>query len=190
MSKKKVSCMCLNCSKSFEKIYTRWVGVKKHFCCRACYTAWRNRNSVKLMYSCDFCGDSFQMYPHRLKTNEHNFCSKECANRWMSKYQIKEKCVHWKGGRHKSSDGYIYINQSNKGARKLEHRLIMEEYLERKLKTSEIVHHINGIRDDNKIENLCVVDNTNHERGTLLKQCRHKIVDLENTVKGIYGCPN
>ena len=50
--------------------------------------------------------------------------------------------------------------QSRKGM--AEHRLVIEEYFERKLKSNEHVHHINGGKRDNRLENLVVMSAQAH----------------------------
>ena len=48
--------------------------------------------------------------------------------------------------------------------KEIEHRKIMEEFLGRKLTKDEVVHHKNGIRNDNRIENLMVMTNSEHAK--------------------------
>jgi len=77
---------------------------------------------------------------------------------------------NWKGGRRLSSDGYIRICQSshpnaNRGGYVLEHRLVMEKKLGRYLTKDEMVHHTNGIRDDNRPENLLLENKKTHPTG-------------------------
>lgn len=67
---------------------------------------------------------------------------------------------NYKGGRYLDSYGYVILSgkQDHANARKagtiFEHVFIMSEYLGRPLYDWETVHHINGVRDDNCIENL------------------------------------
>jgi HNH endonuclease len=91
-------------------------------------------------------------------------CSKSCGLRAL--YDAHpgkrkgEKSPAWRGGK-QMRRGYVWTwcpdhpSRSNTAkAYVLEHRLVMEKHLGRYLTRDEHVHHINGIRDDNRIENL------------------------------------
>lgn len=69
----------------------------------------------------------------------------------------REKAHNWKGGKN-IARGYVRIHASdhpnNCNGYVFEHRLVMEKHIGRHLLPGEVIHHINGIRTDNKIENL------------------------------------
>ena len=89
-----------------------------------------------------------------------------------AKFKLRngEKHGGWKGGRYKHSKGYIYVYQPSHpyatDGYVFEHRLVMEKYLGRYLLAIEDVHHINGIKNDNRIENLELMTHGQHSTWT------------------------
>lgn len=79
---------------------------------------------------------------------------------------MNEKIINTKYGRAKiKSDGYYYITSGKEGNNgKLLHRLIWEDWYQKPVPGGYDIHHINGNKLDNRIQNLQCVESSAHQR--------------------------
>ena len=109
------------------------------------------------------CSSKFKTTQSEIRKGGGKFCSKGCYHNSRK----GKRSTNWKGGR-KKTGGYVeiympYHPMSDVQGYVKEHRLVMEKHLGRALNTTEIVHHRNGIRDDNSPENLKVMTRGAHQ---------------------------
>lgn len=88
----------------------------------------------------------------------------------------------WKGGEILDKDGYVLVKKYTHPHRDKyknyvrKHRLVMESHIGRILLKTEVVHHINGIKNDNRIENLHLFNsNSEHTIHHLRERYARKI---------------
>lgn len=148
-------------------------------------------NEAYYNMTCPICGKRFHLKPYSVNRAKTHHCSKKCFYESKKEsfkgennhqYGLKGKLnPTWHGGRKKNRYGYWQVQALNhpfgRGTSSyvLEHRLVAEKYLltdensveingEKYLSEQYEVHHINGVRDDNRPENLIVMKKGDHAR--------------------------
>lgn len=161
---------------------------------------YRNNTGIsrwKTKINCRVCGGSYWITRAAVYQRKNKMCHKCAVNRLK---ESGKKHLGYKNGKHKTRQGYIKIlldvsdpmlKMANKGDNNyvFEHRYIMAKSLGRPLKRTEHVHHLNGIKDDNRLSNLALVDGGNHRIITKLEQIikrkDRRIKELEEKLNAV-----
>lgn len=184
---------CIDCNCKISKRAKR---------CKGCFQKDENNSQyidgrINKIYYCKDCGKELSSYQstrckscatklkHKLKIfKPHNKKTCQCGSCKSFRGETKgKKAFNYRNGKSKHA-GYILIfspNHPYRGTNNyvFEHRLVMEKHLGRYLKPEEIVHHINGIKTDNRIKNLFLTTKKKHEHNTFIKQLQKRIRELE-----------
>lgn len=155
MKRISLTMMCNNCGKPFTVFPSK---IRVHGCCSpSCKKIWLKKLIIaKHTHVCDNCGKEFV---RNVQGRMFTFCSQDCSKTYM----MMERSPAFKNGRTVDGNGYVSVSVGRK-KRKYEHRMVMESHINRKLETNEVVHHKNGNKLDNRIENLVIMYKCAHDR--------------------------
>jgi len=129
---------------------------KDNYCSQKCYWGERIKNK------CLTCKKEFETFPCKKKEGKGKFCSRECYHKSIEgKHHSPD--TEFKKYQDFDPEKYIFIKAPEHpfaSCRKqvMEHRLIVEDAIGRFLNSHEVIHHINEIKSDNRLENLYLFD--------------------------------
>jgi len=158
--------------KEWKKVDNEWWEKTEYYCKS------RKKNRQKwvkyLIVNCSICNQIFLQIKHNVKKYKRRYCSPTCRASAIKQYYANEKHMSFNGGIYKNSKGYLLIKQ--KGHPRADNCnyvklsvLIMEHLINRFLRTDEIVHHKNEIKDDNRPQNLQLMTDSEHKRYHAIK---------------------
>lgn len=145
------------------------------------------KRGLKVWVICPVCVQGRWVRVDSMRSEGFTGMCNKCHNKFTT--GIMESHSRWKGGRGKQ-EGYVtlrlsaddpYRGMARKRGLIREHRLVMAQHLGRLLAPWEVVHHKNGIRDDNRIENLELLPTQLEHLSSMAMQ--ERIQSLEDTVQ-------
>lgn len=141
------------------------------YSCKECSNkSQRNKIRKKVEFTCDSCGETKEVDYYTHKRRKTNFCLKCVAKKTQTgvkKPRGDASYITTCGYKVIKCDGDY--DSSGRARYRREHVLVMENHIGRKLNTSqggngEQVHHIDGDKLNNKIDNLLLCKNTKHHK--------------------------
>lgn len=123
----------------------------KEYYCKSCK---KPIGAKCALYSSGLCGSC------ALKTHPNNFEGKHHSNKTKEIIGLANSGEHnknWKpiGYKMINVDGYVIMKIGDKKWQR-EHTYLVERFIGRKMSEREVIHHINGIKDDNRLINLFI----------------------------------
>ena len=195
-TQKEIKRKCKSCGKTFTPTGRNWKMQKNcsPSCWKTAYNLARNKKrretnakkNLPVKKKCASCHKTFTATG--TARFRRIYCSPTCRYRGKNYEKFKGIPV---GAKRLTHEGYVRV-KPEKGQRSwsFEHRLVMAKHIGRPLEKQETVHHINGIRNDNRIENL-ELRSSNHGPGQrAIDKLNHarEIVELyepiEHLIKG------
>lgn len=155
--------ICSWCNEVFNKKPSEAKKYNRHFCSREHFFKWQRKNlRNKVILECSNCGEKFERRASG-KIGKNSFCTRKC----QYEFHRGENATWYKGGRYLNDKGYVLVLNPEHprpvASRYVyEHIEVVEKHLGRYLLSDENIHHINGVKDDNRLENLQIVTPQEH----------------------------
>ena len=154
------------------------------------------KRGLKIWTICPVCDEGRWLRIDATRNKDFSGMCRKCHNKFTS--PIGEDHPRWKGGTitkwgykcvklYPNDPHYLAMSKSHTDY-VLEHRIVMARHLGRSLKSTEVVHHLNGDRADNRIENLELLQNqTTHlpsmVEAATVERLQKEIIKLKKIIK-------
>lgn len=163
--------ICPICSQAF----VTYPSENKKYCSLTCAGEGRRRfirganhpnwRGGQITATCAVCRKPFRHYPY--EKGSRVACSLRCQALWQKENRSGPAAPNWNGGKTISSGGYRHIKapghpRANKGGYVPEQILVAEKALGKYLPARALVHHVNGVRTDNRNANLVICEDASY----------------------------